>query len=290
MPSDDLAKILELERPTAVVDIGANPIDAEPPYRKMLADRLCTVVGFEPQAAALERLNAHKSDFETYLPYAIGDGAPAMLRTYAAPGLASLLRIDHSIARVFNLHELGKLEAETPIETLRLDDVREIAALDLLKIDAQGSELTILENGKNRLADAVAVHTEVSFVPLYEGQATYRDIDAELHRHGFIPHSLAWINKRMIAPIYFEDRPFAALNQVFEADVVYVRDFTKRDRMNTGQLKHLAMIAHHCYGSYDLTMNCLYHLAARRAMSDEGIASYLANVQRALAKPDNKPG
>lgn len=62
--SDPLAGLLRAERLTAVVDIGANPIDGEPPYKKMLAKRLCTLVGFEPQADALAKLNASKGDLE----------------------------------------------------------------------------------------------------------------------------------------------------------------------------------------------------------------------------------
>jgi hypothetical protein len=59
--SDPLSNLLSPERLTAVVDIGANPIDTEPPYKRMLNSRLCTLVGFEPQAEGLAKLNAVKS-------------------------------------------------------------------------------------------------------------------------------------------------------------------------------------------------------------------------------------
>ena len=54
------------------------------------------------------------------------------------------------------------------------------------------------------------------------------------------------------------------MNQLLEADVVYVRDFTFPDKMSSEQLKHLALIAHHCYGSYDLaeTVSITWHHAA----------------------------
>jgi hypothetical protein len=52
-PRDPLFKLLRPERLTAVVDIGANPIDGDPPYQSMLEKRLCRVVGFEPQSEAL---------------------------------------------------------------------------------------------------------------------------------------------------------------------------------------------------------------------------------------------
>ena len=39
-----------------VVDIGANPIDGDPPYRRLLDSGLCRVTGFEPQPQALADL------------------------------------------------------------------------------------------------------------------------------------------------------------------------------------------------------------------------------------------
>jgi len=51
------------------------------------------------------------------------------------------------------------------IETARLEDVPEAAGTDLLKLDAQGFELTILEHAGPVLERALAVQTEVCFVP-----------------------------------------------------------------------------------------------------------------------------
>jgi len=62
---DPLFELLRPQRLTAMVDIGANPIDGDPPYKTMLGRRLCTVTGFEPQVEALAALNARKSDLET---------------------------------------------------------------------------------------------------------------------------------------------------------------------------------------------------------------------------------
>jgi hypothetical protein len=113
-----------------VVDVGANPIDGQPPYRPLLAARLCKVIGFEPQPKALAELNARKSAAETYLPYVIGDGMPGTLRVCSAPGMTSLLRPDPNMAMYFRGFESwGRVVEEQPVETRRLDDVTEIAHL-----------------------------------------------------------------------------------------------------------------------------------------------------------------
>jgi hypothetical protein len=49
---DPLSELLRTHRPTAIVDIGANPIDGDPPYKPMLQKGLCRVTGFEPQPDA----------------------------------------------------------------------------------------------------------------------------------------------------------------------------------------------------------------------------------------------
>jgi len=273
--NDGLADLIRPDRLTSVIDIGANPIDGDPPYKTMLQRRLCRLVGFDPQPDALTRLNAAKTDLETYLPYAVGDGEDHSLKICRGIGFASLLQPDDKVLTHFpRFSELGSVVREIKLATSRLDDIAEIKAIDFLKIDIQGSELAVFKGGRQRLAEAIAVQTEVSFVPLYKHQPVFGDIDLELRSLGFIPHMFAAINKKMIAPMLGPDAA-AALNQIVEADVVYVRDFVKAEAMRNEQLKHLAMIAHHCYGSFDLAVNCLHHLAARGAVHPDTRNRYL---------------
>lgn len=165
-----------------------------------------------------------------------------------------------------------------PIETRRLDDIGEIAALDLLKIDVQGAELMVFEGAARRLSDAVAVHTEVSFVPLYVGQPSFGDIDRALRRHGFLPHAFAAIKRWAIAPVAFSGNFRVPGNQLLEADVVYVRDFGRPDAMRADQLAHLALLAHHVYGSVDLAHAALAALAARKQADRRVLERYLEAV------------
>jgi FkbM family methyltransferase len=277
---DLLNRILSPERLTSVVDIGANPIDGDPPYKAMLAKRLCRVVGFEPQEAALAALNARKSDLETYYHYIVGNGHKGKLRLCGIPGMASLLLPDQNVLSHFEgFSEWGKVIAEHPVQTRRLDDISEIVDLDFLKIDVQGSELSIFGSGRKKLKQAVAIQTEVSFLCLYKDQPSFGDVDTELRKQGFVPHALAAINKRLIAPLKDPTNPYAAMNQLLEADIVYVRNFLRSADMTVEQLKHLAMIAHHCYNSFDLAVNCMHHLSMRNAISDNSVNEYLASLQ-----------
>jgi len=285
-PADPVSRLLPTQRLTAIADIGANPIDGDPPYKSMLQRGLCTVVGFEPQPEALAALNARKSVYETYFPYVIGDGHEGTFRVCSASGMSSLLAPDNRALRFFaKFPEWGRVITETPVATRQLDDIAEIENLDLLKIDVQGSELTVFRHGHRLLSRAVAVHTEVSFFALYKDQPTQGEIDAELRSLGFIPHMFAEIRKRVLAPLVDDQNPHRELNQLLEADIIYVRDFTKADAMSNEQLAHLARIAHFCYKSYDLAMNCLVHLERRQAVGVDYLDSYMQLLQNPVQPP-----
>ncbi len=260
-----LHELLALPRLTSVLDIGANPIDGEPPYLRMLEHKRCTVIGFEPQADALAHLQENKGPLQTYLPHAVGDGRSHELKICHARGMSSLLEPDPDALRLFNaMPSFGEVVERRQVQTHRLDDI-DLPDIDLLKVDVQGSELSILQGGRKTLQNAVFIHAEVSFLPLYKDQPVYWQVDKELREQGFVPHCLAQLRQWSIAPFLVNQDPKIGLKQLLEADVVYCRDFTRPDAMSVSQWKQLAMIAQHCYGSADLTLHALrmlVHLGA----------------------------
>lgn len=278
-PMDLLTEILAPRRLTAVVDVGANPIDGDPPYKRMLTAGLCEVVGFEPQADALARLDAAKGPRERYLPYALGDGTERTLHVCGLEGMTSLLVPKPEHLALFNLFPIwGDVKARIPVSTKRLDDVAEIAHLDFLKMDVQGSERDVLEHGRAKLANAVVIQTETSFITLYENQPTIGEMDTTLRGLGFVPHCFAELKVWPLAPTIVSGQPNKGLRQLLEADLVYVRDFTRAANMSVEQWKHLALIAHHCYGSVDLVARCLNMLAELGAVPAGSSERYLSSL------------
>lgn len=275
-PSDFFDR-LPLERRTVVVDVGANPIDGTPPYRPLLDAGRCRVIGFEPQADALTELLERKSAVETYLPYAVCDGGEHVLRLCKASGMTSLFEPDTRTLSLFGLlHQAAEVIERRTVATRRLDDIAEIPALDFLKIDIQGGELEVFRGGREKLAGAVVVQTEVSFVTLYEGQPSFGEIDLEMRAQGFLPHSFAAIKRWPIAPAVINNNPYQPLNQLLEADVVYVRDFSRPEKLTDQQLMHLAVIVHYCYRSIDLALRCMLHLVERGVLPVGAHQEYLS--------------
>lgn len=276
MSIKNLLQLLKPVRLTEIVDIGANPIDGEPPYRPMMAAKhLCRVTGFEPQQDALNALLTKKGQNERYLPYAIGNGSEQTLNICQVSGMTSLLTPDKNMLQTFGIFaEFGRVIEQIPISTRTLDSIDEIVHLDYLKIDIQGGEMDVFKHGRQKLAKTVAIQTEISFMPLYENQPTFAEIDAELRSQGFVPHCFAAMKNWIISPLVINNNPRIPLNQLMEADMVYVRDFTKPDSMSNEQLKHLALISHICYQSFDLTMRCVQLLEQRGVLAKGAVERY----------------
>lgn len=271
-----LSELLSPQRLTEVVDVGANPIDGDPPYKPMLSAGLCRVTGFEPQEQALIKLQRMKGHNELYLPYAVGDGGTYSLNICKASGMTSLFDPDPRTLGLFGiLGPLSEVTSQVSVKTLKLDDISEIEHLDFLKIDIQGGELKVFQGGTEKLSQAVVIQTEISFVTLYKDQPSLGHIDLEMRRQGYIPHCFAAVKKWPIAPCVINNNPYQGLNQLLEADIVYVRDFSRPELINDEQLKQMALIAHHCYRSFDLAQRCVLLLEQRQVLKAGAQQQYL---------------
>ncbi|GAB79452.1 methyltransferase, FkbM family [Austwickia chelonae] len=258
---------LHPSRTLHVVDIGANPIDGDPPYRPLLDAGVCTVTGFEPQPEALARLQASAGPTETYLPHAVGDGAEHQLYRCLASGMTSLLEPDPQMLDRFHLFpEFGKVLDVDTVHTTRLDDITELGAVDYLKIDVQGSELAVFRGGRTTLARTVMIQTEVSFVPLYRGQPGIGQIDVELRDQGFLPHAMPTLKQWPLAPLVFENNPRTPRHQLLEADLVYTRGIIGAEELDDDQLKFLCVIAAGVYRSPDLAVRAAVELDRRGSL------------------------
>jgi FkbM family methyltransferase len=261
-----------------VVDIGANPIDSDPPYAAMLRAGDAEVVGFEPNPAALAVLDQRKGPLERYFPQAVGDGGRHLLHICQAPGMTSLLEPDPAVLSLFHgFPEWGRVLATEPVGTVRLDDVPETAGADLLKLDIQGAELMVLRHAEARLRDAVVIQAEVEFLPLYKGQPLFSEMELFLRDRGFILHRFFPTVSRAVQPMMVNGDPYAGLGQLVWADAVFIRDLLRPALLSDRQLLAMAAILHDAYGAYDIAFRLLAERDRRGGAADA--AAYLAGLQ-----------
>jgi len=250
-----LVDLLQIAADIDVVDVGANPIDGERPYRPLMSNGIARVVGFEPNEEALDRLLQQRGPHETYLPHAIGDGKRHTLHICRAEGMNSLLRPNDELLKLFHgFPQWGEIVRTREIDTVRLDDVPQIQDVDLLKIDIQGAELMVFQHAPKVLSRCVVVHTEVEFLPLYVDQPLFSDVERFLRAQGFVLHKFDDMVSRAIAPMLIGGDVFKGLGQVVWSDAIFVRDFTRLGAMESDKLLKMSIILHDMYGSHDLVL------------------------------------
>ena len=167
--------------------------------------------------------------------------------------MTSLLKPNPTILSLFHgFPRWGQVVATEQIDTVRLDDVAETAGVDLLKMDIQGGELTVLRHAESRLKSALVIQTEVEFLPIYEGQPLFSEIELFLRERGFVFHRFFPVVSRMIQPLLIGDNIYGGLSQLLWADAVFVRDFSRLELLSDRQLLGMAAIVHDCYKSLDL--------------------------------------
>jgi FkbM family methyltransferase len=237
-----------------IVDVGANPLSgSKGPYQMLVDNSLASLVGFEPDPEAFDKLQAIKGPCETYLPVAVGDGNRHQFRICAMSGMNSLLAPNFDLLNLVHLHGLwAQVRTLIDVDTKRLDDCAEIEAMDYLKIDIQGGEMLVFENGAEKLKDCLVVHTEVMFVPMYVGQPLFSEQELFLRKFGLQVHKFFEIQGHVLKPFAVGGDVHAPLSQVFWADVIFIKDITRLDRLRPEQLLKLAIILHDVYGSFDV--------------------------------------
>lgn len=204
------------------------------------------------------------------------------------PGCTSLLEPDPAVIDLFSSigteDPFGNFQVmrREPVQTVRLDDLEGLRQPDLIKIDVQGAELTVLEHGTKTLARSLVVETEVEFLPLYKNQPLFGDVQVFMRDRGFVLHKLIDVAGRSLRPTRYRANPYAATSQLLWADAVFVRDFTNLKGYTDEDLAVAGAILHDVYRSFDLALFLLSELDRRR--QSDMAARYIAAIQASPAE------
>jgi FkbM family methyltransferase len=172
--------------PVVVLDIGANSGQFAAVALHIFPN--ARVFSFEPlpQCVAAMRKKIGANSRSTIFPYAVGnDDTTITINQSASSPSSSILPMSETHAEAFPW--TGQ---STPVEVplRKLDSLLPDLALSgrvLMKIDVQGFGLEVLKGAVETLRQVEMVFIEVSFVPLYEGEPTFDDINAFMRDAGF---------------------------------------------------------------------------------------------------------
>lgn len=272
---EQLMQLIGLKTPIQVLDVGANPIEGVVSYQGLLDAGHAKVVGFEPQDDALAALNERKSDAETYLPHALGDGKKHTLHVYRGSGFASLYGPDAKSAALMGFAKDMEVTGEIPVATKKLDTLKDVPPVDFLKIDVQGAETSIIANGKKKLAEALVVQTEVRMFPIYKDEPRYGALEGELAAQGFEFLRFVHIKHVSLAKRYKKRIKYREFAQAVDGDAFFVRDLRNIEDYSDDQLRKLAVVADAVMATYDLALFALDTLRGRGVIDEAGIDAYI---------------
>jgi FkbM family methyltransferase len=268
-----------------MMDVGCVASVEEPIYRPLLdlgLGHLHACAGDARQIEAIKTAYGNRANVHQEFLF---DGSVQKLHiTSETGGMTSLLKPRQAALKFFNGFEgFGAIEAVANVQTSRLDDLDTLPCIDLLKMDIQGAELTVLQNGMEKLADCVAIQLEVSYVCLYENQPSFGDVDVWMRAQGYAPHKFLDVKRRSIAPTIFNNNFRIPGNQLLESDIVYIRDPLALDKLTDVQVQKMAVIAHYCLQSYDLCVFTLLELIKRGHLPDGHHLTYLQELSEQQA-------
>jgi hypothetical protein len=253
-----LTDLLTPDRQVSVMLIGVDE-----PAGDLMQRQLCRVTRFEPMPERYAAVRDLDLPNQTVLPFALGDGAEAGVWSGVHPAEPRVLETFGWLAPVS-----GDVRN---VATRKLDEIA-AGPIDLLHIDLRHADLSAFHHGRSTLAGAVAVQARIALIAVHPDQPSLGEFDLAARAVGLVPHAITMVERTGMAP-WGE-----ALHQVREAEVVYVRDFTRPELMSDTQLTQLALLAHHCWGSYDLALRCLLQLEMRGAVALGAGETYRARV------------
>lgn len=245
--------------PLTVVDVGALPLDGLPEvYSPLLERGKVRLIAFEADQAGCVKLAAKLGPEHEIFPVIVGDGSERTFYQNSHEMTNSLFPPNLDlISRFVGIAEFMQPIGTKTVKTCRLDDTIDLDTIDLLKMDVQGGELLVLDGAPKLATSALAIHTEVEFVPLYSGQPLFADIDTRVRSLGFQFHTFRGIAMRSFVPLRSAVDEFKGVNQAIWSDAVYVPDLSSLSNYSDERLLKLVAILHDLYESVDLALHIL---------------------------------
>lgn len=242
-----------------IVEVGAMFIGQDS-LGKLVQEGHAQVIGFEARKEECEKLNARalaeasRPDKvrRTYLPYYIGDGSRRKFYLTNSGYTSSLYKPNEELLKHFEwILDVTQVVKTEEVQTTRLDDIPELGEVDFLKMDVQGAELDVIRGAEKTLRNVTVIQTEVEYIPMYENQPLFSDVDIALREHGFWLHGMTTNAGACLKP--FSARFYRPYTQVLWCDYVYTKNFMRLESLSPRQRLAMAVILHEVFQSYDLT-------------------------------------
>ena len=184
-----MRSIIEKYEINVVIDVGANVGQ----FVQRLRPFYCgEILSFEPVTIAFDKLNEAASTDPLWHVYKLALGSQETTQTINVSdklGFSSLLKTNDYCIQRFGDGARGK-KAEV-VSIRRLDKLLEEISPEFenkrifLKMDTQGYDLEVFKGLGSKLKHVIALQSEVSLIPIYEGMPHWTDSISIYEKAGF---------------------------------------------------------------------------------------------------------
>ena len=269
---------LKPDQKIQIMDVGASMINEVPVYKALMDQGLAHLNAFEGDERQIDLIRrSYGKNCSIYKEFLFDGKAHPLHVAKPESGMTSLLKPRDAALKFFNGFEhFGAIEKTETVQTVTMDSLVDLPAIDFLKMDIQGAELTALQHGTNKLKDCLAIQLEVSYVCLYENQPSFGEVDVWMRSQGYVPHCFLDVKRWSIAPTVFDNNFRVPGNQLLESDIVYIKDPLRLQCLSDEALKKLIAIAHWSFKSVDLCVHLIMELQSRGKASTHEHLDYLS--------------
>ncbi len=270
-----LMSVLPDAPPLNLIDVGAMGGVSE--YWRRVGKQM-HVIAFEPDEREYQQLKS--SSNITYLPFALYQSSTD-INFYVSKesGKSSIYKPNMEVIKDFGFVERMQTVQEVLIPANRVKTLDQalkhnnIEGVDFIKLDTQGSELSILKGAQQYLPHIFGIEIEVEFLALYQGQPLFRDCDAFLDAHGF---ELIDLRRAYWKRKYFSN--YIGRGQLAFADALYLQ----RDDVFLSRLKILDQAQQDVLMAHALIVCMVYTLPDRAiGLIDKALAAGSISEQQA---------
>ncbi len=248
-------KFINNKKKIFVCDIGASPCDPTEHIESLLENTNSFLYGFEPNEEEFKKLEIVEN--KKFFKKAIGDGSNHLLNICAYPGWTSFLKPDTEYIKKFhNFENNSKIINQIQIKTEKLDDIDFEKKIDFFKIDTQGFESIIIENGLKKISEALVVQLELSPTPIYKKEKSFSYVSSLMEKINFNLNMFHKINTKTFKPMIISNKSTIGLHTIFQLDCVFVKNFKEIEKLDEDELTKLILIMFYCYKSFDF-VDCL---------------------------------
>jgi FkbM family methyltransferase len=189
-PLADIRRIFAERQPRVIFDVGANEGQTAIEFATVFPD--AKIHAFEPFHGAFEQLRkvALKHPHIQPVESALGDTIGNRTLCLNAASVTNSLLPNAPEACKFQPDGMADARGAATISISTVDEycrASQVPLIDILKIDTQGYELTVLRGAEQVIAgnQVAMIFAEVLFAPLYVGQAFFHEVYDHLWRRGF---------------------------------------------------------------------------------------------------------